>query len=593
MKAKVRLYKWLITAMMFCMAATSFAQNYKLVIQPVDKDENFIAELKLKTSFSNRVQCNQYIQQMPMLLQSKGYLSASVDNVKHDSSLTTIQLFAGEKFVWKQLVIDEKDNDILHLLGFKKDAFTQKPLDANQMHQLQEKLLDFFENNGYPFAKLKFDSVVIDGKEVSAKFTIQKNVVYKFDSIRLFGNAKIEKSFLYHYLNLQPKSLYSKEKLEKINQRLLELPYLQQQQPWSLSMLSTTYLLNLYLQQKRANQVDAIVGFLPANQQLGGKLLFTVDAKINLQNAFATGETIGLNWQQLQPESPKINIIFQRPYIFNSSFGLDFSFDLYKRDSSYLNINANIGLQYIVSAKKKLKLYAQFFKTNMLNVDTAIIIITKKLPDIIDVAVRNLAVEYDYSNTDYKFNPRKGQEFVITASGGTKTINKNSSITQIKDASFDYNSLYDSIQLNTYQLKLKLNAAKYFSVGKQSVFKTALNGGLLQSENYFTNELFQIGGYKLLRGFDEESIFANQYAVGTFEYRYLIGLNSYFFGFTDVGWSNNPVQKTAYNYIGFGLGMAFETKGGIFNISFAEGKRNDLPLNFKQSKIHIGFVSIF
>jgi hemolysin activation/secretion protein len=102
-----------------------------------------------------------------------------------------------------------------------------------------------------------------------------------------------------------------------------------------------------------------------------------------------------------------------------------------------------------------------------------------------------------------------------------------------------------------------------------------------------------LGGYKLLRGFDEESIFANRYTVGTLEYRYLIGINSYFNGFIDIGAVNNKIINVSNSYVGAGFGLAFETKQGIINISFAAGKRNDLPFNFRESKIHLGFVSIF
>jgi len=41
------------------------------------------------------------------------------------------------------------------------------------------------------------------------------------------------------------------------------------------------------------------------------------------------------------------------------------------------------------------------------------------------------------------------------------------------------------------------------------------------------------------------------------------------------------------------LGMAIETKAGIINLSYAVGKRNDTNLNFRQSKIHLGFISLF
>jgi hemolysin activation/secretion protein len=104
-----------------------------------------------------------------------------------------------------------------------------------------------------------------------------------------------------------------------------------------------------------------------------------------------------------------------------------------------------------------------------------------------------------------------------------------------------------------------------------------------------------IGGYKLLRGFDEASILASQYAVGTLEYRYLTGLNSFLFTFVDVGWAMNNVADYNLNsgYLGVGVGMAFETKAGIFNMSLAEGRTSELPFDFHETKIHLGYVSFF
>jgi hemolysin activation/secretion protein len=138
-------------------------------------------------------------------------------------------------------------------------------------------------------------------------------------------------------------------------------------------------------------------------------------------------------------------------------------------------------------------------------------------------------------------------------------------------------------------------AAKYLPIGKQGTFKVGINGGIFQSDQIFRNELFQIGGYKTLRGFDEESEYVSQYGVLTLEYRYLIGLNSYFFGFTDGAWAGNSGNSPRLNhtYLGAGLGLALETKAGIFNLAWAIGKRDDTPFNLRQSKIHFGFVNFF
>ena len=592
--AKVLLYRFVLCVLLCGCLQKIAAQNYHLTVRCNEVTTAFLqGDLKLKTSFANKLLCKNYVDLLPTMLQAKGYLAASIDSIKQDASFTTITLFLGEKYRWDTLQIDEKDRLLIEQLGLQKETFKAKPINPQSITQLQEKLLDYYENNGHPFTKIIFDSVQLKNNAITAKLVVNKGVIYQLDSLHLLGNAKISNNFLYHYLNLKKGEFFNKEKLNIINQRLLELPYLQQSNDWNLSMLSTSYILNLYLQPKRSNQVNILVGFLPANQQLGGKLLLTGEANLNLKNAFATGETVLFNWQQFQSASPRLNLGFQKPYIFNSSFGVDFGFELYKKDSAYLNLTAKLGVQYVLSAKKSGKISIETFRTNQLTVDTAWVIITKKLPDIIDVGNTNLALEYEFNSTNYRLNPRSGNEFKISSAVGNKSIKKNNTITQLKSSGFNYNALYDSLQLNTYQFKIKTTIVHYFSSGRQSVVKMAANAGWYESPNYFRNELFQIGGYKLLRGFDEESILANRYAVGTLEYRYLLGTNSYFNGFLDVAATDNKITNIANTFIGAGLGLAFETKQGIFNISFAAGKRNDLPFNFRESKIHLGFVSIF
>ena len=122
-----------------------------------------------------------------------------------------------------------------------------------------------------------------------------------------------------------------------------------------------------------------------------------------------------------------------------------------------------------------------------------------------------------------------------------------------------------------------------------------MQSGWFQSPSYYVNEVFQIGGFRQLRGFDEESIYTNRFLIGTLEYRYLLAQNSWFFVFTDIGRAAYKTNSAdfAHNYFGAGTGLAFETNSGIFNISYAVGKRNDQSFDLRQSKIHIGFLSLF
>lgn len=565
-----------------------------LVVTRVDSATK-LEGVTIKSTFTNKQVCLQYVQQLSGMLASAGYISASVDEVMEDSTEVSIKLFAGEKYKWSDIRIDEKDWYALNQLGFSRETFNNKPFNHDKVLQLYDMLLDYFANNGYPFAKVGIDSIAINGSDITAKLAIDKGLLYHIDSIVVTGNTKLSQNFLYHYLDIKPHDLYQQNKLDKITQRLNELSFLEQQEPWRISMLNTGAVINLNLQPRRSNQVDVLVGFLPANQSLGGKLLVTGNATLDLRNPFGNGEVIAVNWQQLQAKSPRLNLTLRRPYIFKTPFGLDFNFELYKKDSNYVNINAQAGLQYVLSAKQTGAVYIQTQTTRVLNIDTNLVIATKQLPFNIDATSVSLALQYDYNNTNYRFNPRSGNELQLVGSFGNKRIKRSNDIINIKDANFNYASLYDTIKLNSYQVKARLYGAHYFPVGKQSTVKTAFTGGWYQSPNYFQNELFQIGGYRLLRGFDEESIYANRFAVASAEYHYLLGQNSYLYAFVDGGWAHYETIITSFShtYIGIGFGLAFETNSGIFNISFAEGKRDDTNFNFRQSKIHLGFVSVF
>ncbi|WP_081170537.1 hypothetical protein [Niastella populi] len=574
--------------------------QYPLQINPVDKDSVFIhSTLRLQSDFRNEVQAREYVNNLPVLLQSKGYPAASVDTAVYDSVGARCSLYVGETYQWARLHIDSADRKLLDAISWNARGAKKQALSFDQVMAAQQKLLDYLENNGYPFARIKLDSITLENQQLEAYLRIDKGPLYKIDSIRNFGTVKISSVFLQRYLGITNGSYYKKERLQSISKKLNDLAFVQEQQPWNMTMLGTGSILNVYLAPKRSSQVNVLVGFLPSSTQTeNNKLQITGEATVNLRNALGNGESIGINWQQLQVKSPRIDLSFLQPYLFGSPFGVDASFNLFKKDSSFVNINMQVGAQYAISASQGGSVFIQSFQTNLLTVDTVLMKISRTLPQQADIRTVNLGVNYEWFNTDYRFNPRKGNEWQINITAGQKKIKKNTVIVGLKDESdpgFDFNSLYDTVQLNSYQFRLKGTVAQYLKLSRFSTLKTAVNGGWIQSPVIFRNELFQIGGYKLLRGFDEESIFASQYAIGTIEYRYLIGRNSYLFYFIDGGWSKNAAaySRVSNYYWGTGLGMALETRAGIFNLSYAVGKRDDAKFNMRQSKIHIGYVNYF
>ncbi len=577
--------------------------QYHLHIHGIDKDSTaIIAATGMKTDFPDRLTCAAYIEKLAGEIQSKGYVTASIDKSVLDTASGMIEIYLGSLYRWAELDTSPVDPVILDAVGWQKRAFPGKPMDFSQVQVWQERILVHLENNGYPFAKVYLDSIRLEEEKVSALLKAIKGPLYHIDSIRIYGNAKISNNYLQRYLGLPNGTIYSKEKLVRINKKIRELTYIEEEKPASLTLLGTGSVLNMYLRQKKSSQINVIVGFLPNNDQLSSKkLLITGEANILLRNALGAGETIGLNWQQLQVKSPRLNLFYVHPYLFRSPVGLDFAFDMFRKDSTFLNVNFQLGAQYALNNNQAGKLFIQRVQTivSQGGINPALIIQTRRLPDVADVSSFNIGVDYEFNNTDYRLNPKKGNDFRIITAIGSKKIKRNNEIIDLKDPgdpNFDFASLYDTVKLSTYQFRARAIAAKYFPLGKnRSTIKTGFQGGMFESGNIFRNELFQLGGYKTLRGFDEESQYLSHFAIGTIEYRYLVGQNSYFYAFGDGGWgrNNSAGNKTNYTYFGTGMGLAFETKAGIFNLAWAVGKRNDTEFNLRQSKIHFGFVNYF
>ncbi len=577
----------------FCEAQKKYYLQYNMV------EKNTAQNLNLESSFANRIICSNYISTITYNLKLKGYVTASIDSIQYATDTAIISLFVGYKYIWENIDISKNDINVLTQCGWNNNMQKNENFQPEKIFSIQQKMLDYYQNNGYPFAKIQLDSIVINKDKITASLITDKGALYKIDSIKLFGTANISTTFLQKHLNIINGSLYRKNILDAIPKKIQELPYLQQQYNYNLTMLSTSSIVNVYLQPRKSSIINVLLGVIPAPNPNGlaqaqkSKLFLSGDANILLNNAIGTGETIGLTYQQLSINSRRINLQFKQPYIFKSDYGFDIAFEIYNRDSAYLNLHAQVGSSYNLGDNKTGRLFFELNKTNTFP-DTATIKATKKLGDNIDIKQYNLGFEYQLNTTNFQRNPTSGNELITLLAFGTKKILINSGISTIKDQSFNYVGLYDTINKSTYQFKLKANAAHYFKIRKQTVLKTAIQAGVLLSQNYFKNELFQIGGFKILRGFDEESQFCNQYAIATAEYRFIIGAESFLYVFTDGGYTKNEVNKTInHTYFGTGLGLNFATKSGVFNLSFAIGTRNDIPLGFKQAKLHFGYVNVF
>lgn len=577
-------------------AQTPLTTGVSVQYKWVDKDSSFRWQgVKLTDHFLSDSLANQYIRQLPMLLSTYGYIAASVDSVKKDSSGYFVDLFIGPVYRLKEIRKGNVEEIALHDVGFYKKKWKDQPLNMASLVLLRERLLSYYENNGYPFASVQLDSIVLEGNTFSAALKLDKHVAYTVDSIRVIGNANVKPSFLQQYLDIKNGSPYHGERISQADKKLRDLGFVKWVQPTDVSMTGSGSVLNVYLNKQRSSKLNFIVGFLP-DPSRDGKLQLTGDVDVDLKNMFGSGESVIFKWQQLQKSSPRLNIGFNTPYVRKTAFGVEGLFDMFKKDSSFLQLNAQVGLQYSFTSHRIGKFVVQFQGNQLLGggVDTQSVRINKKLPDIMDMTAVNTGLQVDWNATDYRFNPSRGYEWYASALIGIKRIKPNQDILSLEDPNFDFKSLYDSIQTKNYQLNLIAKFSKYFTLKRNVVLKTGVHGGFYYSPQIFRNDQYRIGGFRTLRGFDEEAIFSDRYGIGTIELRYLSGEQSYLYFFSDMAMAQNSVIHQKNTFISAGIGIMLETKVGLLNVSYAAGKRNDVPFSLREaSKLHLGYINYF
>ncbi len=573
------------------------AFRFELRILPLDTDSASLQKaIKFKTTFSDSSAIFTELQNVLQQLHHKAYLEASMDTVVRLDTIFVAMLHVGKLYELAALRMDSIEESFRYKSGLRERLFQRKPLSSSKLEQLQENLLAAAENSGYPFARVWLDRFEFEKQQVTASLNLQKGTLVLFDTIKMEGDLKLSNTYLSNYLGIKTGTPYDRSRILRIRSRLRELTFVNIAKDPGVSFAGDRATVRLFLEKRKASRFDFLIGVLPNSAQTG-KVLITGSFNGELYNQLGRGERIYAEFEALRPQTQALNLQFNYPYVLNLPFGVDAKFNLYKRDTAYLDIEMDFGIQYLFEGGNYLKVFWNNRTSNLLSVDS-ILNNVQQLPPTLDVSYGNFGLEYAFQQLDYRYNPRRGWNLLVRGGAGVKQIRRNNRVEALS-----VENLYDSLELKTFQYRGAVKIEKFFPVFARSTVKLGAQGAYIFSKNpVYLNEQYRIGGNRLLRGFDEEFVFATSYTIGTLEYRLLISQNSYLYLFGDYGYVEDvTVQKRDFfQPFGFGAGITFETKAGLFGVSLAyggirgaQGARLDQAVDFGSPKVHFGYVSLF
>jgi outer membrane protein assembly factor BamA len=528
---------------------------------------------KNPSAVPNKKEALDFLKNLQLEAIKKGYLGASVDSLSYQQDTLSVSFNTGKRYSYLQLNTSKETIDFIkknsHL---SEKILTKSSVNPTELSRLLKQILLSLNSNGYPFAQCYLENLTETTNELSADLTIQKGALFQLSEMHVKGDSAISTSFISTLIDLKIGELYDETKLAEISKKIAQLTYLKEIKPFELLFTDHGFEIYLYLKSVPLSSLNGVVG-LQQNDQ-NKPVSFTGELDLKLLNTLKRGEQINLNWRSIQAQTQNLKASINYPFLFKSRFGVDGQFHLYKRDTTFLELKTTVGIQYALNSGSLLSVFYQNSTSSRLGGSSN----NPLFKNLSSVNTNAYGISYSNRLVDYLPNPTKGRNIQASIAIGNRSA-------QNSDTS-------KTIQSTTVKGSIKLEF--YFPITARNVFHLSTKTDFYLAPIIYQNEVFRFGGQTSLRGFNEEELYGTTTSILSLEYRFLLDKNSNLFAFYDQA----LMENNAANYykdapFGFGIGLSFGTKIGIFSISYALGKQFNNPVLLSNGKVHFGYIAYF
>ncbi len=534
------------------------SQNLYLKIESENaKHDSLIQNLNISKKFNDFKSLQKTTDKILNQLQFKGYLNLRAKELeKINDSLFKLNINLRNQYK----VVYLKNHLSYPILFQEIEPYIKVEELSNTLYSILNK----FSQEGKPFSQVRLKEIEFNQSDtVFAEFELYQSNKRTLDEIVLRGYDKFPKSFLKNYAGLKTGNIFNKEKLIRQAENLEALAFVNQTKNPQIQFMKDTTKLFLYMKRRKANSFDGFLGFNNSDEndfQLNGNI------DLKLINNFHGGEEINLNYRNDGNAQEWFDIGVRLPYVFRTRFSLEAGLGFFKQDSTFSNTTQQVKLDYQIGQSINLGVKAKFEKSNNLLDNDEI------QTDIQDFDKNSYGIEAVYQNSK-RYNPLFLNSQYVNFGIGIGRRETDLSSEQ--------------------QQYITLDGRQIFKINKRQYIYIGLNAGFLNSNQFLSNELYRFGGINSIRGFAENRFFANFFGTSQTEYRYILGSNLYIHSVLDYGFYENDINRFSENLYSLGLGFGLETQAGVLRLIFANGGSNNQNIEFKNTQIHIKFISIF
>ena len=531
-----------------------YSQEYKLNYIGSTTTEN-----KIK-SFETYKDLVLEIEDSLISLKKTGNINAIVKSFLMIDSLNfNVEIEKNQKIKYLQVINEAKFDELVKsiLSSYKSEKGLIK-IDETDIivREISKKL----SKEGFPFAKVSFKN-----HDLSQSSVIRSNLNIDYgsrrylDKIIVKGYEDFPDNFTKNIFKINKNRFFDIDKATKQSKLIDNTNFARNIKEPEILFTNDSTSLYLYLEKIRRNSFDGFISF--DSEENSGKINIQGYAKISLNNTFNTGEKINFDFKSQKNQDRSLNSNFIFPYFLGSPFNLKYSLNLIQKDSSYTSNENSIDLELNLN---KVKVGIGFQKNESYS-DSQI-----EFVENFNSKLYNVSSEYYIPDSDDKLISEKFKLLVKYGSGKKIQLNNES-------------------HLN----KFKLELFKKFNFSSRFKLQSSFVREKINSKNLVNNELIRFGGSESIRGFDDNSIFADGYTLLATNLNFYLNDTIYIYGIFDLANYTNSILDLDQNIYSGGIGFSTLTENGVISINYSKGNNWGNSFNLKNAKINVIFTTFF
>ena len=541
-----------------------FAQSLHLKALGNNESETKTLEtLNYKNTFKDFNSLQQETKSIAETVSRLGYLESefiTLNKANDSSFVATYHL--GDQYT--KAIIHYKSDFNRNILKLVSTTITDHYFEI-EVHKLEaalETLNMEIANTGDPFSTLQLTNIKKEDGILYAELRILENIKRTIDTIIVKGYDKFPKSFVKRHLKIRNNQSFNLKTIKEKTEALENLQFASQIKDPEVLFTKDSTLLYLYLEKRKSNTFDGFLGFGTNTET--SKIEFDGYLNLNLINNLNYGESFRLLYKSDESEQKTFDVKVRLPYLLGSPIGSQLGLNIFKKDSSFVTTSQFVKVDYQINPKNNVALG--------INAQASTNLLDNPSLTINDYKAMFLTLGYNHTKQQ-RYDQLFPINFMfdVSAGKGNRTMENN----------------------DQSQTKFELNTFKILNLNLRNSIYGNLSAAILNSDDFVENELFRFGGINSIRGFEENSLTANSFAVFNTEYRYKVTNSLYINSIIDFAYYENQIIETKSKLFSFGFGFGILTQAGLLKLNYSNGSVENQAIMLSNSKIHISLSATF